>query len=256
MLLCASASAEPYRQAGQIYVAWGWNNADYTDSDIHFTGDDHNFTLYDVEANDRQSPIEGGGLFKTFLNPASITIPQTNAQIGYFVTDNIAVALVLDHMKYVMAQDQVVTIDNNTPNNMIDGQINNGKVTLIKDFLQYEHTDGLNYIAIEGAYYHSFWQPTHGIDFSFVAGGGAGVLYPKTNVTLLDRNKNDDFYISGYGYDVKAGIEISFFKNFFFRYMMKQGHINMPDVVTSSGDDEADQEFDFTEYYGLFGYRF
>jgi len=195
-------------------------------------------------------------LYENFLNPSRISIPQTNLHIGYFITDNISIAFVFDHMKYVMDKDQVVDIDNNLSHPDIDGRISDGKIKLTEDFLQFEHTDGLNYIAIEGSYFRSFWQPTQGVDFSFVAGGGAGVLYPRTNVTLLDRDKNDELHISGYGYNVKAGIEITFLENFFFRYMIKQGHINMPDVVTSSEGDEADQEFDFTEYYGIFGYRF
>ena len=252
-----TALAEAPRKAGQWYIAWGWNNADYTDSDIHFQGADHDFTLHDVEANDRQSEIGGGGWYENFLNPSRITIAQTNAQIGYFITDNLSISFNIDHMKYVMESNQVVTIDSNVANTTIDNATNaNNKITLSPDLLKYEHTDGLNYISIGGQYFRSFWQPIAGIDFSWVVGGGAGLMYPKTNVTLLDRDKNDNFYWSGYGYDIKAGIEISFSENFFFRYMIKQGHINMPDIVTSSEDDEASQKFDFTEYLGIFGYRF
>ncbi|PCJ32204.1 MAG: hypothetical protein COA99_16615, partial [Moraxellaceae bacterium] len=89
-----------------------------------------------------------------------------------------------------------------------------------------------------------------------VAGGGAGFLYPKTNVTFLNREKNDEFHNSGYGYDIKSGIEISFFEDFFFRYIIKVGHIDMQDITTSDNGDSAKQKFDFIEYYGVFGYRF
>ncbi|OUS23972.1 hypothetical protein A9Q99_25805 [Gammaproteobacteria bacterium 45_16_T64] len=254
LLLATSIStvhAESYRKAGQWYFAWGWNNADYSESDIEFEGDDHNFTLKDVEAEDRQSDVEGGGWLDDFLNPGRISIPQTNLRVGYFLTDNVSLSFVIDHMKYVVVEDQTVEIEGE-----IQGTTQSGTQVLTEDFLRYEHTDGLNYIALEGEYYRSFWQPVKGIDFSWVAGGGAGVLYPRTNVTLLDREKNDEFHYSGYGYALKAGVEISFLEDFFFRYMIKHGHINMPDVVTSSEGDKAAQEFDFTEYLGVFGYRF
>ena len=30
---------------GKIFVYWGWNQSAYTQSDIHFKGDEYNFTL-------------------------------------------------------------------------------------------------------------------------------------------------------------------------------------------------------------------
>jgi len=35
-------------RTGKVYVYWGWNRAIFTDSDIHFTGDQYDFTLRDV----------------------------------------------------------------------------------------------------------------------------------------------------------------------------------------------------------------
>jgi len=256
ILSSSTALAESYRTAGQWYFAWGWNNADYTDSDIRFKGDDHDFTLYDVEAEDRQSEFEGGEWLETYLNPSRYSIPQTNLRVGYFIRDDVSITFFIDHMKYVMVTDQVVDIETDIANTNVDSRVNNDQITLSKDFLTYEHTDGLNYTGFEGEYYHSFWQPMHGVDFSWVVGAGAGLLYPKTNVTLMDREKNDEFHWSGYGYSLKAGAEFTFLEDFFFRYMIKVGHINMPDVVTSSEGDEASQKFDFVEYAGVFGYRF
>ncbi len=251
-----SKTIQTSRQADQWYFSWGWNSANYSNSDIHFKGDDHDFTLYNVQASDRQTPTTGGGWYDSYLNPGRITIPQTNLRIGYFITKDFSVEFVVDHMKYVMDANQKVKIDNNISNPNIDNRIVNGEIVLSEDFLQFEHTDGLNYIGIEANYYQSFWQPNKNVDVSWLVGGGIAVLYPKSNVTLLDRERNDDFYVSGNGYNVKGGIEISFYENFFFRTMIKVGHIDMPKVVTSSVGDRASQKFDFTEYYGMFGYRF
>ena len=35
---------------GKFYFYWGWNKAQYTNSDLSFKGDDYDFTLYDVAA--------------------------------------------------------------------------------------------------------------------------------------------------------------------------------------------------------------
>lgn len=56
---------------GDFYFYWGWNRATHTKSDIHFTGNDYDFTLNDVVAKDRQSPWDPA----IYLNPANLTIP-------------------------------------------------------------------------------------------------------------------------------------------------------------------------------------
>ena len=38
-------------------VSWGWNWEGYSKSDIHFTGSDHNFTLKNVSARDKQDAL-------------------------------------------------------------------------------------------------------------------------------------------------------------------------------------------------------
>ncbi|MFB0925367.1 MAG: hypothetical protein QMB65_08805, partial [Vicingaceae bacterium] len=70
---------------GKIYAFWGWNRGWYSNSDIHFTGDNYDFTLNDIEATDRQSPFNMG----VYFGITTITIPQTNFRLGYFINDNI-----------------------------------------------------------------------------------------------------------------------------------------------------------------------
>ena len=38
---------------GKMYIFWGGNRESYSSSDIHFKGDDYDFTLYDVQAHDK-----------------------------------------------------------------------------------------------------------------------------------------------------------------------------------------------------------
>lgn len=70
----------------------------YSNSDIHLKGTDYDLTLYKVKAHDRQSPIS----YYNYLKIDRITIPQTNLKLGYFINDNWAFTLNVDHMKYVM----------------------------------------------------------------------------------------------------------------------------------------------------------
>ena len=37
-------------------------------------------------------------------------------------------------------------------------------------------------------------------------------MLPKTNATLLNNQRNDNFYLSGYGVHTLAGLNISFFE--------------------------------------------
>ncbi len=82
---------------GQWFLYWGYNRSWFTNSDIRFEGDDHDFTLRDVRAHDRPVGFDA----KTYFSPASIWIPQYNYRIGYFLRDRWSLSLGMDHMKYV-----------------------------------------------------------------------------------------------------------------------------------------------------------
>jgi hypothetical protein len=245
------------RTQGQWYGYWGWNNATYSNSDIHFKGDDHDFTLYGVKARDRQNQVSWDEVFHSYLNPGRMTIPQYNWRVGYFVADNWSVSLGFDHMKYVMVQDQTVDIS---------GTINRpgfertdparGQQKLTADFLDYEHTDGFNMISLETERFLPLWSWGNKMDLAVFAGIGAGILYPKSNVKLLSGERNDEWHVAGYATTVKVGVEATLWKGFFFRFLGKYGHADMDDVLTSNKGDKADQSFYFDEYIGVFGYRF
>lgn len=80
---------------GKIFVSFGWNASVFSNSNIHFSGTNYDFTLENVKATDRQSPFS----FELYFGPATITIPQYNFKIGYFFHNNFYVSLNADHMK-------------------------------------------------------------------------------------------------------------------------------------------------------------
>ncbi len=254
----ANPASAAMRQQGQFYGYWGWNNATYSDSDIHFKGDDYDYTLHNVSASDRQTPFSIAQIFHSYLNPGRLTIPQYNWRVGYFVADNWSVSLGWDHMKYVMDQGQTVTM---TGTNEREGFEKSDPAAedkvLSSDFLTYEHTDGFNQISLETEAYFPVWQFSEERDIALFAGVGAGVLYPKSNVTLMGGDRNDEWHVAGYSTLVKVGVEANLWKGLFVRFIGKYGYADMDDVLTSKySSDRASQTFYYDEYIGAIGYRF
>ena len=251
---------------GKFFVMWGGNRESYSKSDVTFRGKDYNFTVDNMKAHDKPK-----GWHVDYINPANMTIPQTNLRLGYFFSDHYSVTIGVDHMKYVMTQNQIANVTgkidlpadqagsiyndtyNNTPVDMSQGGAQEGGGTQGggTPFLIYEHTDGLNYINTEVSRFDdiSKWFGLPNIDkvqINLTEGLGAGVLYPKTNTTLLGKERHDDFHISGYGVSAKAGINVTFFKHFYIQGELKGGYINMQDIRTTvSNEDKASQDFFF-----------
>ncbi len=251
--------AKKITNKGKFFVYWGWNWSSYTDSDIRFKGDNYDFTLTQVKAQDRQTPFS----FNDYFNPSRVTIPQTNYRIGYFFKENYTISIGVDHMKYVMISDQNVTINGeiNDGNATYDGVYDDETINLSSDFLLFEHTDGLNYVNVELKRFddvsHWFGLNLENLQINLTEGIGAGILYPRTNTTLLGKERHDDFHLSGYGMSIGAGVNITFLKHFFIQADLKGGYINMSDVRTTNNvSDSASQSFYFFENTFLIGGKF
>ncbi|WP_371266477.1 hypothetical protein [Flavobacterium sp.] len=253
-ILHVSAQEAPIRKEkytthnkGKFYIYWGGNRETYSKSDIHFKGNDYDFTLYNVSAHDKSK-----GFHIDYFNPTRMTIPQTNFRVGYFITDKYNISLGFDHMKYVMYQDRAVNYSGYYPNEGSYGEsLPNGQVLLTKDFLKFEHTDGLNYVNTEISRVDdiSKWfgiMNTDILQVNLTEGVGGGFLYPRTNTTLLGKDRYDEFHISGYGLSAKAGLNITFLKYFFIQGELKGGYIDMNNIRTTKDKaDSAEQNFWF-----------
>lgn len=244
---------------GKFFVYWGWNWASYTDSDIRFKGNNYDFTLRNVKSHDTPSEFS----FKKYFGITNITKPQTNARIGYFFKENYTISIGLDHMKYVVNNDQFVNIDGNINigNSKYDGTYNAQPIQLTEDFLRLEHTDGLNYINVQLYRFDDisswFGLSSDNLQINLTEGIGIGVLYPKTDTTLLGNERHDDFHLSGYGVSAGFGLNITFLKHFFIQADVKAGYINMSDIKTSLNPlDSASQSFLFVQNNILIGGRF
>lgn len=249
---------EKITNKGKFYVYWGWNRGTYSDSDIRFKGENYDFTLSAVTANDR--PTKFG--LNPYFRLDRITIPQTNYRIGYFFKENYTISIGVDHMKYVMNADQNVMI-NGTINlgSTYDKVYNNETIKLVEDFLTFEHTDGLNYINAEVKRFDDFSSllglNSKNLQINLTEGIGAGILFPKSNTKLVNKERYDDFNVAGWGVSASVGLNITFLKHFFIQSDVKAGYIKMSNIRTTKNTaDSASQSFSFIENTIVFGGRF
>lgn len=243
--------AIPIDRTGHLFFYWGWNWDSYSTSNITFEGTDYNFTLDKVATVHKPKVFSFGNYF----NPAVATIPQYNFRIGYFFNPHYAITLGTDHMKYVVTTDQVVKISGSINNSGTDydGSYSNDNIKITPDFLQFEHTDGLNYVNTDLRRYDQLFD-LHSIKINLITGVGGGILIPKTNTTLLRMERYDEFHLSGWGVSGMAGINVTFFKHFFLQSEFKTGYINMQDIrTTASESDKASQDFVFYQLNFVFG---
>lgn len=245
---------------GKFFVSWGGNRASFSKSDIHFKGENYNFTIKDAEAKDKPK-----GWHIDYINPTRITIPQTNLKLGYFISNKYTISLGVDHMKYVMYRNKTKTINgyinlpDTEPGSQFNGTYNNETTFISEDFLKFEHTNGLNYVYAEFARYDDISkifniQNTDKFQINLTEGLAGGILYPKTNTTLLQKDRYDEFHLAGYGVSIHAGLNFTFFKHFFIQLDLKGGYINMPDIRTTSNTAEsASQNFLYLQRVIAFG---
>ncbi|MDO7174092.1 hypothetical protein [Mariniflexile sp. AS56] len=245
---------------GKFFVSWGGNRESFSKSDIRFKGDNYDFTIKDASAKDKPK-----GWHIDYITPSRMTIPQTNFKAGYFISDHYTVSLGIDHMKYVMQENLTKVVDGyiNLPlsesGSTYNGTYNNQDFFISDDFLKFEHTNGLNYVFAEIARVDDIsslfnLSNTDVFQINITEGIGGGILYPKTNTTLLEKERYDEFHLAGYGVSINAGLNMTFFKHFFIQLDLKGGYINMPDIRTTSNTAEsASQHFTYIQRIIAFG---
>ncbi len=262
LLLCTSINAFSQNQSvpqgmnnkGKFYVYWGWNRGFYSLSDIRFQEKDFDFTLYQVYARDHPTHFD----FKNYFSPFRVTIPQVNFRVGYFIDNHYSISGGFDHMKYVMEPNQVVKITGHISNTetLYDGTYENEDITLKKDFVQFEHTNGLNYLNVDFRRFDQIFD-WNKVKINITEGLGTGILLPRTNTTLFETQHNDSYHLSGYGINGIVALNVGLFKFLFIQSELKYGYINMPDVkISHDNADNGSQNFFFTQANLLFGATF
>jgi len=124
-----------------------------------------------------------------------------------------------------------------------DGIYNTNKITINPKFLQFEHTDGLNYLNTEIRRNDNIFKFKN-FKLNVIEGIGGGVVVPRSNVTLLNYVRYDQFHLAGYGIGAVLGLNFQFWDRFFIQFEEKVGYINLPDIrTTMHEEDRASQDF-------------
>lgn len=241
---------------GSFFLYWGYNRSKFSNTNLHFNGPNYDFTLYDIKATDR--PSEFGW---QYINPATFTVPQYNIRAGYFFSNRLAISLGMDHMKYVVTQNQETRISgviNSEASSRYAGSYLNQPIILEEDLLKFEHTNGFNLVSTDIEYLLAFKRLSFN-NFSFNWNFGIGGIWivTKTDVRVFGDGLDNDFHVAGYTLAAKTGPRIEYKKRFFILGEIKGGYASLPSVLIKNAEPElGDHNLTYIEYYCAIGMYF
>lgn len=241
---------------GQFSFYWGYNRSVYSNSTIHFHGDYYDFTVYDLVAHDRPTPLSW-----TYIRPTRLTIPQYVYRLGYNVTDRVQLSVGLDHMKYVMDGDQTALVSGiikPEASTKYQGSYLNYPMTMSADFLRFEHSDGFNMVSLDAEYtlpLFSFARKT--LRLNALGGIGGIFIVAKTNVKVLGYGLDNRFHQAGFTMNAKTGLKLEYKNRLFFVTAARGGYSSMYDVlIHNDAPDRAEHNVSYLEGYAALGTYF
>ena len=242
----------------QFYFSWGYTKAYYSKSTIHFKNtsnkfnehrgmpDNYDFTIYNVTASDRAD-------FDKIKDLINITIPQFVCRAGYMFNNKWGIEMNYDHTKYVVDDWQTAHIEG-----QIDG-VSINKDTLLNpySFLHFEHSDGANFWMLNAVRKFEFYKPSNSFCASAVIKPGAGVVFPRTDVTIFGQGLNNDWHVAGWIVGVEAGLRLEFFRNGFFELVAKGSYADYRrSLVLGRDNGNANHHFFAGQLTATLGLRF
>lgn len=199
-------------QPRQFFFSWGYNGDRYANTDLRFTQPSLNndFTLVNVQARDSKA--------WTRLFRHSLFVPQYSLRLGFFVNEKWGLEVALDHIKWIVRQDQTVRMIGTMNGLPVDTQI-----TLTPDVLRYQLNNGANPIffnLVRRVRLAGELGRTGYVAFLAKAGGGFAV--PHTENALFDIPNDRGFQpFHGWGGDAGAAVRAHFFKAVYFEFEEK-----------------------------------
>lgn len=234
-----------------FYFQWGYNREVYTPSDIRFYrpgAGGYDFTVHQAIAEDRPT------FNAIYEAPLEISIPQYNCRIGFFLDEarTSAIEINFDHTKYVVKDWQTARVTGTMLGNTVDNMM----VLNPQKFLHFEHTNGANFLQLN--YVRQFALRQNKAKnrnlLTAIAKIGAGIVIPKTDVTLWGKELDNEFHIAGYTAATELGIRYYPFKRFFIEPTVKGGFANYTDVLTLD-EGKASHSFWYAEGILSVGYE-
>ena len=191
------SSLHKNRHRGQFYFYWGYNREYFSSSDLHFQGPNYDFTLYNIKAKDR--PERFGWVY---FKPGTISIPQFNWRLGYFITERFHLSFGIDHMKYVVQQGQDTYLSgviSELASDKYAGSYLNEPIVLQPDILTFEHTNGFNFASLDVEWLQPLFsrdKPAPALACYWNIGAGGVWVVTKTDVRVFGDGLDNKFHLS------------------------------------------------------------
>jgi hypothetical protein len=231
-----------------MYFQWGYNTEWYTKSNIHFkdvvNGVNHDFTIYKASAHDRND------LDAIAKKPIEISIPQYNYRIGFYLNSNHSKAIEInfDHTKYIVYDNQLLRAKGTIGSNYFDKD-----TAFTPTQLHFEHTNGANFYHINYLRQYFLKKNEKRTVLTALWKAGAGILIPKTDITLSGKRVDNKFHIAGYCFGAEAGARWYFSKKWFLEGTAKTGFANYTNSLAAGGG-RVNHSFGYFELIGTIGY--
>lgn len=245
----ATSQAKPAKKR-YVYFAWGYNRDFYSTSTIHFKSGsnsnfDYDFKWVDAKAHD----------YPGFNNIASIeiSVPQYVYRLGYMINvdKGVGIEYAFDHAKYVVTQEQTFH-----QVGMINGEYQDTLITYHIDSMHFEHTNGANF-AMLNVFKEKIFYATKSKKFevAYIAKAGAGIVIPKTDVTLFSERLDNRFHVAGYIFGVEGGVTLNFWHNLYLSPTIKGVWANYANSLTVDNG-VAQHSFWAYEIIATVGYKY
>ncbi|MEN9523058.1 MAG: hypothetical protein RL065_1435, partial [Bacteroidota bacterium] len=243
-----ASAADTLKLAHRFYFHWGYNRSFYSNSNVRLKGDDFDLTFYQLKAKDKPYKFN----MVNYIDPTSMWVPQYNYRLGFYLNEHVSVSVGLDHMKYVVDQNQsaVVTGDAsaNFPNSKGFPLHYDGTSMPLKGFMYLDHTNGLNLISADIDYRTKIYQHKK-IELALKSGVGVAMMVTKSELHLMDYGIDNEFNKCGFAFSSYQGVELTIGKYFFIRPQVRMGWIDLTGFLLNGRYDSGRgyQNFAFVE---------
>ncbi|OFZ66271.1 MAG: hypothetical protein A3D92_17580, partial [Bacteroidetes bacterium RIFCSPHIGHO2_02_FULL_44_7] len=198
------------------------------------------FTLKGATAYDQPAKFN----WNTYFNPKNFAQPQFSARVGYYFKDHWALSVGYDHMKYIFADNNAVSLSGTIDpllNAEWSGSYTGESVVTHKDDFNYGTSDGLNYIRFELTRTDMLanFGKKEWFAVSSNAGLSAGGLLSFTDFTFAGQANRRTVSLSGYGISAHVGLRLEFFKHLFLQSTLSGGVQHQVKVLSRPNDPTA-----------------
>jgi hypothetical protein len=242
----------------QVYFSWGYTRAAYSKSTLHLkntsgaynpqTGryDDYDFLIYRATAHDRPD-------FDQIKDVINITIPQFVCRLGYSFNERTGIEINYDHTKYIVDDHQRVHIRGRFNDDWVD----NDTILDPATFLHFEHSDGANFWLVNLVTKFKLLEKNKNLNVSWVIKRGAGIVLPRTDVTLFGQRLNNNWKVAGWIVGVESGLRVEFLKYGFFEFVGKGVYADYVNAfVLGKHHGKATHHFFAGQVTATIGFRF